>query len=110
MKPLIDVSVIVLTVLMMAALGLDLTGRDFARVRRHPGLVLGGLVGPLLLLPPIALALIWLLRPAPDVGGRRAADRRLSDRRDRQHLQLSRAGLARPCRSPSPGCRACSRR
>ena len=67
MKPLIDVSVIALTVLMMTALGLDLTGRDFARVRRQPGLVLGGLVGPLLLLPPTALALVWLLRPPPDV-------------------------------------------
>ena len=67
MKPLIDVSVVVLTVLMMTALGLDLTGRDFARVRRQPGLVLGGLVGPLLLLPPIALVLVWLLRPTPDV-------------------------------------------
>ena len=66
MKPLIDVSVIVLSVLMMTALGLDLTGRDFARVRRHPGLVLGGLVSPLLLLPAIALSLIWLLRPTPD--------------------------------------------
>ena len=66
MKPLIDVSVIVLTVLMMTALGLDLTGRDFARVRRHPGLVLGGLVSPLLLLPPIAVFLIWLLQPTTD--------------------------------------------
>ena len=65
-KLLIDVSVIVLSVLMMTALGLDLTGRDFARVRRHPGLVLGGLVGALLLLPPIAVLLIWLLRPVPD--------------------------------------------
>ena len=66
MKPLIDVSVIVLSVLMMTALGLDLTGRDFARVRRHPGLVLGGLAGALLLLPPIAVLLIWLLQPVPD--------------------------------------------
>jgi BASS family bile acid:Na+ symporter len=67
LKQLIDVSVPVLTILLMVAVGLDLTSRDFARVRSQPALVLAGLFGPLLLLPPIALAVTWLLGPPPEV-------------------------------------------
>lgn len=67
MKTLIDVSVPVLTFVLLAAVGLDLTAREFARVRRQPILVFAGLVGPLILLPPIAVGLAWVLRPSPEV-------------------------------------------
>jgi BASS family bile acid:Na+ symporter len=66
-QTLIDVTVPPLTFILLAAVGLDLTSEDFARVRRHPALVAAGLAGPLLLLPPIALGLTWVFRPAPDV-------------------------------------------
>lgn len=67
MKALIDVTVPLLTFILLAAIGLELTSEDFARVRRQPAVVLAGLIGPLFLLPPVALGLIWLFRPAPDV-------------------------------------------
>jgi BASS family bile acid:Na+ symporter len=46
---------------------MDLTGRDFSRLGRQPGTVLTGLVAPLLMLPPIAMGLVSLFRPSPDV-------------------------------------------
>jgi len=56
-----------LTFILLAAVGLDLTPDHFARIRRQK-LVLGaGFVAPLLLLPPIAVGLVWLLQPAPDI-------------------------------------------
>lgn len=67
MQTLIDVTVPPLTFILLLAVGLDLTWEDFARVRRQPVLVLAGLVGPILLLPPIAVALTWAFRPPPDV-------------------------------------------
>ena len=67
MKTLIDISVPVLTFATLACVGLDLTVEDFRRVRRQPALVLMGLVGPLLLLPPIAVALAWSFQPSPEV-------------------------------------------
>jgi BASS family bile acid:Na+ symporter len=68
-KTLIDVSVPILTLTMLFAVGLDLTSRDFARIRRQWAVVSAGLIGPLLLLPPIALLLIWMFRPAPEIAG-----------------------------------------
>jgi BASS family bile acid:Na+ symporter len=53
--------------LLLFTVGLDLTGNDFARVRRQPALIASGLVAPLVLLPPIAVGLIWLLQPGPAV-------------------------------------------
>ncbi len=44
-----------------------MTAKEFARVRRQPILVCVGLVGPLILLPPIALGLAWVLRLSPEV-------------------------------------------
>jgi BASS family bile acid:Na+ symporter len=66
-KILIDVTVPPLTFILLAAVGLDLTSKDFVRLRQRRTLVLAGLVGPLFLLPPIAIVLAWLFRPAPDV-------------------------------------------
>ncbi len=67
MKTLIDVSVPVLTFVLLAAVGLDLTSKEFARVRRQPVVVFVGLFGPLVLLPPIAVGLVWVFRPTPEV-------------------------------------------
>jgi BASS family bile acid:Na+ symporter len=66
-KTLIDVSVPVLTFVLLAAVGLDLTAKEFARVRRQPLLVSVGLFGPLILLPPIALGLASAFRLSPEV-------------------------------------------
>ncbi len=67
MRTLIDVSVPVLTFVLLAGVGLDLTSEDFRRVRRQPALVLTGLIGPLLLLPPVAVVLARVFQPAHDV-------------------------------------------
>jgi bile acid:Na+ symporter, BASS family len=53
--------------LLLFTVGLDLTGNDFARVRRQPALIVSGLVAPLVLLPSIAVGLIWLWQPGPAV-------------------------------------------
>jgi BASS family bile acid:Na+ symporter len=66
-KTLIDVTVPPLTFILLAVVGMDLTSEDFARVRRQPIVVLAGLIGPLVLLPPIAMGLTRIFDPAPDV-------------------------------------------
>ena len=63
MKSFVDVAIPVITFLLLAAVGLDLTRADFARVRRQPRLVVAGLLGPLVLLPPVALALHHVFDP-----------------------------------------------
>ncbi len=45
------------TFLLLVAVGIDLTAGDFTRVRQQRALVLAGLFGPLILLPPVALVL-----------------------------------------------------
>jgi BASS family bile acid:Na+ symporter len=67
MQTFVSVAIPLITFLLLAAVGLDLSRADFARVRRQPRLVTAGLVGPLLLLPPIALGLIALFGPSPAV-------------------------------------------
>jgi BASS family bile acid:Na+ symporter len=63
MQTLIDIAIPAITFLLLGAVGLDLTPDDFARVRRQRLIVLAGLLGPLLLLPPVALTLTRLFRP-----------------------------------------------
>jgi BASS family bile acid:Na+ symporter len=53
--------------LLLAAVGLDLTRQDFARVRRQGRVLTTGLLAPVILLPPIALALVGLFRPDADI-------------------------------------------
>jgi BASS family bile acid:Na+ symporter len=64
METLIDVAIPLITFLLLTAVGLDLTPADFDRVRRQPRVIAAGLGGPLLVLPPLALMLIGVLRPA----------------------------------------------
>jgi bile acid:Na+ symporter, BASS family len=66
-RTLIDISVPVLTFVLLASVGLDLTLDDFRRVGRQPAIVLTGLVAPLFVLPPIAWGLAWAFHPGPEV-------------------------------------------
>jgi BASS family bile acid:Na+ symporter len=66
-KTLVDLAIPIITFLLLTAVGLDLTPQDFRRVRRRPRIIVAGLGGPLLLLPVVALALVWLMRPSPAV-------------------------------------------
>jgi bile acid:Na+ symporter, BASS family len=63
MKLAVDLAIPLITFLLLAAVGLDLTRQDFLRLARKPRLIVAGLVGPLVLLPPIALALVSVAEP-----------------------------------------------
>jgi len=65
MKLAMDVGVPAVTFLIMAIVGLDLTRADFERVRSRPRVLAAGLLGPLVLLPPVALAVLSVV-PMPD--------------------------------------------
>lgn len=67
MKALLDLAVPAITFLLLLAVGLDLAPADFARVRRQHRVLAAGLVGPLLVLPPLALLLVVLSRPPSDL-------------------------------------------
>lgn len=67
MRTVVQILIPAITFFLLAAVGMDLTGDDFARVRRRPAVVLTGLLAPLVVLPPLALALIWLWQPPPSV-------------------------------------------
>jgi bile acid:Na+ symporter, BASS family len=62
-----EVFVPIITFVLLATVGMDLTGEEFARVRRQLAVVLVGLIAPLIVLPPLALALMWVFEPPPDV-------------------------------------------
>jgi BASS family bile acid:Na+ symporter len=68
-QTLIDISVPVLTFTLLTAVGLDLTAGDFARVRRQKLVLLTGLLGPLVLLPPIAIGMSWAFDSARQIAG-----------------------------------------
>ena len=65
MKSILDVAVPVVTFLVMTTVGLDLSRPDFERVRARPRILVAGLLGPFLLLPPIALAVLAVV-PMPE--------------------------------------------
>ena len=67
MRTFLDLAIPLITFLLLMAVGLDLSPADFDRVRRRPLIVAVGLVGPLIVLPPLALLLIGVLRPSPGV-------------------------------------------
>ena len=67
MKTLIDITVPLLTFVLLGMVGSSLDRSDFARVGRQPRIVLAGLAGPILFLPPLAVGLVWIFRPPPEV-------------------------------------------
>ncbi len=52
-------------VAIMLSMGLSLKPRDFAEVARNPRAVSGGLLGQLVLLPPLAVLVAWAFRLPP---------------------------------------------
>ena len=64
---LVRVVIPAVVVFCMTVVGLDLTLEDFRRVRRHPRLVGVGVLGPVLILPPLAVALGHALALPPVV-------------------------------------------
>lgn len=67
LDPLANLAVPALVWLLMLTVGLELTPGDLRRVVVYPKAVLVATLGQLLLLPAIAAALIWALRPEPTV-------------------------------------------
>jgi bile acid:Na+ symporter, BASS family len=67
LKTVLDVGAPALVFLSLVTVGLDLTPADFRRLREVPGVVVVGVFAPLLLLPAIALALVWWFAPDPFV-------------------------------------------
>ncbi|MCL4809899.1 MAG: bile acid:sodium symporter family protein, partial [Thermoanaerobaculia bacterium] len=64
MKPVLDVAIPACAVLLMTVVGLDVSRAELRRVLSRPRLLVAGLVGPLVLLPPIALFVLRLV-PVP---------------------------------------------
>ena len=67
MITLIQIAVPTITFLVLAVVGSSLTTADFARLWRARLTIFSGLVAPLILLPPLALALIVLFRPPREI-------------------------------------------
>ena len=65
LKAILDVGAPVLAFTTLLAVGLELRPADFARLRGVPLVVAVGLLAPLVVLPAIALALVWWLAPDP---------------------------------------------
>jgi bile acid:Na+ symporter, BASS family len=66
-RELIAVVIPAMNFLLLAAVGLDLTSGDFVRLRQRWAVAAAGLVGPLVILPPIALALTRIFQANPEV-------------------------------------------
>jgi BASS family bile acid:Na+ symporter len=66
---LIAVAIPAMNFILLGTVGLALTPADFDRIRGEWVAVLFGLLAPLVILPPIALALTWLFQPDPEVMG-----------------------------------------
>jgi BASS family bile acid:Na+ symporter len=66
-KALLDLAVPAITFLLLLAVGIDLAPNDIVRVVRQRRVLAVGLLGPVLVLPPLALLLIALARPSPDL-------------------------------------------
>jgi BASS family bile acid:Na+ symporter len=67
MDTLIGIAAPAVTFALLVAIGLDLKADDFIRVRRQTGVVLTGFLAPVILLPPIALALTRIFQASPDI-------------------------------------------
>ena len=67
MKQIIDIGIPVMVIYVMFVVGLSLTRADFARLRQTPIAILLGSLGPFLILPVFAVALVMALDLAPYV-------------------------------------------
>jgi BASS family bile acid:Na+ symporter len=64
---LIDIAIPTISFLALAAVGMDLTPAHFRRLRDRPAIVTAGLLAPLVILPVLALGMLALFEPSPDV-------------------------------------------
>ena len=67
LKTVLDVGAPALVFLSLITVGLDLTPADFRRLREVPGVMAVGVLAPLVVLPAIAVALVWWFAPDPFV-------------------------------------------
>jgi BASS family bile acid:Na+ symporter len=67
MKQIIDIGIPVMVIYVMFVVGLSLTRADFARLRQAPIAILLGSLGPFLILPVFAVALVMVIDLAPYV-------------------------------------------
>jgi BASS family bile acid:Na+ symporter len=67
LKTALNIGIPVVAFLVMTIVGLDLTRTDFARVKARPRVFASGLLGPLLVLPPVALAVLSFVRMPEEV-------------------------------------------
>jgi len=68
LKTVLDFAIPACAILVMTVVGLDLTRADLARVATRPRLVVAGLVGPLALLPPVALFVLAAVPMPAEIG------------------------------------------
>lgn len=68
MKTVLDVAIPVCAILVMTVVGLDLTRAELARVATRPRVVVAGLLGPLALLPPVALFVLAVVPMPAEIG------------------------------------------
>jgi len=66
-KLVVDVAIPLITILLLTAVGLDLTMRDFAAVRRQPRILAIGLLAPIATVPFVAFACMAVFDPPPVV-------------------------------------------
>jgi BASS family bile acid:Na+ symporter len=67
-KPVLELAIPACAVLLMTVVGLDVSPADLRRVLSKPRLLVGGLLGPLVLLPPIALLVLWSVPMPAEIG------------------------------------------
>lgn len=65
MPQVLDIAIPVITFLLLTAVGLDLTRGDFSKMRRRPGLILAGVLAPLVFLPIVALGIVTVFEADP---------------------------------------------
>lgn len=64
---LVDIAIPTISFLALTAVGMDLTPAHFRSLRDRPAIVLAGLLAPLVLLPVLALGMLAIFEPSPDV-------------------------------------------
>lgn len=68
MKAVLDLAIPIVAFLVMTVVGLDLSRADLARVASRPAPLVAGLLGPLVLLPPLALLVLSAVSMPAEIG------------------------------------------